>query len=266
MLVYSDYTNQNAHAAGDLLETNVYQEQPINPEDVGTTWEFSFDAKRGDIGGNITAVAFIKTLDPDTGYFITNFIELDTTNLADTWDRFAISLYLITELAGQVLQFGFLSNATNNEPSGNFYDNVAFSQIPNVPGGTVSGINARSAGCVNVTDPQAAFAPLADLALVESWNCGELGLSVTAGDTVRLIVGGSGFTAFFSGQVEALGGGSVFCRNLTQEVDVTTPVADADGLAPAQDCRSHAVTSYGRSWRARQSSLLRPSASSPGLV
>jgi hypothetical protein len=96
-------------------------------------------------------------------------------------------------------------------------------------GGTVVGINARFAACVNATDPQSVVTPLPGLALVESWDCEALGLTATTGDTVRLIVSGTGFTASFAGRVDALEGGTVLCRNLKQGVDVTAPVANAGG-------------------------------------
>ena len=34
------------------------------PRAVGETWVFAFDAKRGNIAGASTALAFIKTIDP----------------------------------------------------------------------------------------------------------------------------------------------------------------------------------------------------------
>jgi hypothetical protein len=224
LLVFSDYTNQGAHTAGDLLETNVYQEQVIGIEDVGTTWEFSFDAKRGNVDGATTTSAFIKTLDPNAGFFQTNFITFDTTDLPDIWGRFAISLFIGADLNGQILQFGFLSNATDNEPSGVFYDNVTFSQIPTL-GGTVAGINAGYALCTNVTEPQTVATPLPDVVLVESWACAPLGLTAAAGDRVRLTAGGRGFTAFFGGRAQGLAEGIVQCNNLTQAVEVTAPLS-----------------------------------------
>ena len=38
--------------------------------------------------------------------------------------RYEISLAIGASLAGQLLQFGFVAKATNNEPSGVFYDNI----------------------------------------------------------------------------------------------------------------------------------------------
>jgi hypothetical protein len=103
--------------------------------------------------------------------------------------------------------------------------------LPPAPlGGTVAGINARFAGCVNLTLPQEVFTPLPELLGVESWDCVALGLSSTSGDTVRLIVGGTGASATFAGQVEGFEIEEVLCLNLTQAVDVNAPLSGEDRL------------------------------------
>jgi hypothetical protein len=134
--IYNDYNccDPQGHDNGtDVVESNVFQEPfpalaPIPARDIGKTVVFSFDAKRGDINdpsGSSTALAFIKTLDPDAGFAQTNFVTVDTTNLATSWNRLTISLPLTDpQLEGQILQFGFLTTASNFEPSGNFYDNI----------------------------------------------------------------------------------------------------------------------------------------------
>jgi hypothetical protein len=95
-------------------------------EDIGKTLTFSFDAKRGNIEGATTALAYIQTLDPTAGFNRTNFVTIDMTNLsADSWNRYEISLDLTDPLlVGQTLQFGFQNTASNFEGSGNFYDNI----------------------------------------------------------------------------------------------------------------------------------------------
>jgi hypothetical protein len=123
--VYSDYGNLD-HANGNIIEANVFQEQTVGVVDIGSTWIFQFDFKRGNIGGASTAMAFIKTIDPGAGYALTNFITADMTNLSSMWGSTQLSIYIDPSLAGQILQFGFLSNATNYEGSGIFYDNVNF--------------------------------------------------------------------------------------------------------------------------------------------
>jgi hypothetical protein len=118
--IYNDYNNAD-HAAGNIIEAVVFRERPIEAGDVGTTIVFKFDAKKGNIVPPTTAAAFIKTI---AGSNTTNNIAIDTTNLPDTWDTFTISLPIIPELVGQVLQIGFQSRATNYNSSGIFYDNI----------------------------------------------------------------------------------------------------------------------------------------------
>ncbi len=123
LVVYSDYANPD-HGAGLLIESNLFQEQTIL---VGATgvWIFTFDAKMGDLGGNSTAAAFIKTLDPNAGWATTNFITLDMTYIPTTWGTYSVAID-VTGLDAQILQFGFMTVASNYEPCGVFYDNLNF--------------------------------------------------------------------------------------------------------------------------------------------
>jgi hypothetical protein len=144
MVVYNDYNNPN-HADGAHIEANVFQEMAIGADDVGATWVFEFDAKRGNIGGATTALAFIKTLNPAANYALTNFITQDMTAVPDTWGRYQISITIDGALAGQILQFGFLSVASYYEPSGIFYDNLAFRRfVPTTVTVDPKTFNARS--------------------------------------------------------------------------------------------------------------------------
>lgn len=130
--VYSDYNNTD-HGLGYRIESNVFHEQTIGAADVGNTWVFQFDAKRGNLAGSSTALAFIKTLSPPT-YVLTNFITLNTTAIPTTWGTYSVFITVDASLVGQVLQFGFLSNATNYESSGIFYDNLSWGQgVTSVP-------------------------------------------------------------------------------------------------------------------------------------
>ncbi|MEO1573490.1 MAG: VPLPA-CTERM sorting domain-containing protein [Pseudomonadota bacterium] len=143
LVTFSDYNNGD-HGVGNLIEANVFQEQIIGSGDLGSEWTFSFDAKMGDLAGGSTAIAFIKTLDPNNGFALTNFVTLDMTNIASTWSTFAMSLFIDPALDGQILQFGFASVATNFEASGVFYDNVDFRPVP-LPGAVwlmISGLAA----------------------------------------------------------------------------------------------------------------------------
>ena len=126
LVVYSDYNNGD-HANGNIVEANVFQEQIIGAVDDGTTWTFLFDAKRGDIQPNTTALAFIKTLDPNT-FGLSSFLTVDTTNLPLTWGTYSIDIAIHSGLVGHILQIGFLSQTTNYTPSGVLYDNIRWGQ------------------------------------------------------------------------------------------------------------------------------------------
>lgn len=129
--VYSDYNN--ADHACCLIEANVFQEQIISGADVGSTWSFSFDSKRGNIDGDTTALAFIKTLNPAAGFALTNFITADMTSISTDWNRHTLSITIDPGLVGQILQIGFASTATGFQGSGIFYDNIDFAAVP-IPG------------------------------------------------------------------------------------------------------------------------------------
>ena len=126
LVSFSDYNNAD-HGNGAFIESNVFQERTIGAGDVGTTWVFGFQAKMGNLTGGSTALAFIKTLDPNAGWATTNFITLDMTSTPASWSQYTIDLEIIPALAGQIVQFGFSNTATNYESSGVFYDEVTFS-------------------------------------------------------------------------------------------------------------------------------------------
>lgn len=126
--VYSDYNNQGAHTAGYLVESNVYHEQTVAAQDVLNTWTLQFDAKLGNLAAPSTALAFIKTIDPNNGWAMTNFITVNTTAIPATWNTYTISITVDASLVGQLMQFGFANTATHNNASGVFYDNVVWHQ------------------------------------------------------------------------------------------------------------------------------------------
>ncbi len=137
LVVFSDYENAD-HGNGLLIESNVYQEQMIGPDDVGTTWCFRFQHKKGNIEGNTTALAFIKTLDPDNNFALTNYLTVDMTSVPDTWGVDSLSIFIDDSLENQLLQIGFSNLATFYEGSAVFYDNLAFEECDgtsDVPGG-----------------------------------------------------------------------------------------------------------------------------------
>ncbi len=128
LVIFNDYQNAD-HALLNIVESNVFQEQTVTALDVGTTWKFEYQAKLGNITGDSTAKAFIKTIDPSDNWAMTNFVFVEMTNTPVTWMGYSLSLYIDAGLDGQLLQIGFLSTATNYESSGIFYDNLVFNEF-----------------------------------------------------------------------------------------------------------------------------------------
>ncbi len=94
LVVFSDYNNQD-HAVGNIIESNVFQEQIVGPSDIGSVWIFDFQAKMGNLDAESTALAFIKTLDPSSGYALTNYFSVDMTNIPETWNAYSLSITLM---------------------------------------------------------------------------------------------------------------------------------------------------------------------------
>ncbi|MFN9183279.1 MAG: PEP-CTERM sorting domain-containing protein [Planctomycetota bacterium] len=135
--VYSDY-NSEAHANGKYNEALVFQERTIGASNVGAgkAFSFSFDhLKNGPINGDgdSRTFAFVKVLkSSDFSYALLGQIEFETTNAStSTWANHAMQL-AATDLswAGELVQFGFRSYATNYKDTGRFYDNLNFSAVP----------------------------------------------------------------------------------------------------------------------------------------
>jgi hypothetical protein len=132
--IYSDYNNPE-HANGNIVEANVFQEQVIGASDLGKIYRFSFDYKasfaNGPAGSTRTH-AFIKVLNPFAGFSLSAFPRIETTSASNTiWSEGNnIDITIDNSWTGQILQFGFMSTATNYQNSGVFYDNVSFSQVP----------------------------------------------------------------------------------------------------------------------------------------
>ena len=137
LVVSSDYGNVD-HADSNFIEMNLYQEWTLGPENMGHTYQFKFDAKRGNLEGVSTAAAFIKTLDPNSGYALTNFITRDMTSVSETWETYWLQITVDNSLLGQILQMGFMNTATKYQGAAVFYDNTEF-------GNEVSGVPSRSA-------------------------------------------------------------------------------------------------------------------------
>lgn len=129
LAVYSDYYNQAAQTAGQLVEANVFQQFPIFAEDSGT-YEFRFDAKAGNLASPSKAQAFIKVLDPSAGYATVAMATLDTSALPAIWGTYSMQLALDESMEDMILQFGFSATASQNVGSGGIYDNVSFGIAP----------------------------------------------------------------------------------------------------------------------------------------
>ena len=124
LVMYSNYWDGNHGNLDFVIESNLYQEWTVTPG--AGTWYFTFDAKMGDLAGSSEAYAFIKVLDPAAGWITTHFITADMTNTPTTWTDGVLSIDL-NGLEGRIVQIGFMTNASNYEPCGVLYDNIAFS-------------------------------------------------------------------------------------------------------------------------------------------
>lgn len=138
--VFSDYENADHGNNGRLIESNVFQEQTIGAADVGQRWVFKFQSKMGNLVAPSTAMAFIKTLDPGSGYALTNFLTVDMTTISTDWGGSWIAIEIDASLEGQILQIGFANIASNYVSSGIYYDNIIWEQdyTTAVPDGTVA--------------------------------------------------------------------------------------------------------------------------------
>jgi hypothetical protein len=127
--VYNNYLNTYHQQAGYEIEVNVYQEQEIGAEDANL-WLFNFDYKKGNIAGSSTAQAFIKVIDPASGYTATLELYYPINPGDDLWYGGSLEVEIPGDWVGQILQFGFMNTASNWEGSGIFYDNVQVFRNP----------------------------------------------------------------------------------------------------------------------------------------
>jgi len=135
--IYSDYNNADHGNAAVTHVSSVFKEQTMVGDESGT-WTFSFDAKAPFEGGidtsQVSARAFIKTIDPNNNYALTNEIFIDMTDVSNTdWASFSMDFTILdgAALTGQLLQFGFETTGGNYADSGIYYDNINFtSEVP----------------------------------------------------------------------------------------------------------------------------------------
>jgi len=129
--VYSDYLNAGVHGSpGWLVESNTFREWVVDASDVGKTFRFTFDVKRGDLDlANVTAHAFIKTIDNVT-FNLSGAEIVATAGQPTTWSTVSIEMGpLDASQIGHFFQIGFLCTAGNYDPSGMFYDNLLLEDI-----------------------------------------------------------------------------------------------------------------------------------------
>ncbi|MEM7456478.1 MAG: hypothetical protein AAF456_19185 [Planctomycetota bacterium] len=141
LVTLNDYNNgSHVNDMNWEIEANVFREWVIDAADVGSTWEFQFDAALRDLAAPTTANAFIKTLDPNAGYATTNLISEDMSSIGG-WATYSLTIDITNDLVGQILQIGFANtvitqgNGDPADPSGILYDNIIFdigSATPNV--------------------------------------------------------------------------------------------------------------------------------------
>ena len=137
--VFSNYGDE-AHATKNL-ETNVFREYTVAEADVGTTFTYSFIAKRpaadtgcGSANADTSAVAnkceaFIKVLNPGNGYAAEPGVYLDTSGVSLTeWEAHSLTVDITAGMVGWPLQFGYSSTGGNYAPTSVLYDNMVVAQ------------------------------------------------------------------------------------------------------------------------------------------
>lgn len=138
MAVYSDYNNADHNGTGRLINALVFQEIVVDAANLDKTITFSFlagpasytDEVADPLGPSASSLAFIKTIDPGAGFATTQIDTVDTTVLTGP-TALSVSIFLDSNVvaAGQVLQFGFESTASDYDATGRHYDNLNL-QVP----------------------------------------------------------------------------------------------------------------------------------------
>lgn len=147
--VFSDYQNPS-HLSSDLVETFVQQNFVIDADDVDQTWVFRFDYKKGDLVSPSTSAVFVQTVDPASGFVVTNYVSYETSDAPDSWSTQS-EIYLTIEpgMVGSFLQFGFVTTATDNDPSSIFYDNLEFFAAADTDGDGIPEVIDNCIGIAN---------------------------------------------------------------------------------------------------------------------
>ena len=154
--VFSDYLNGD-HGNGNIIDTYAFREAIVGSDDVGMTYDFTFDYRRADDpngpANSMTTAAYYRVLTPAPDFFTVEEGFLDTTNATFDWtEEASLSVTIDPSWVGNFVQYGFNTNGTNFDGSGIYYDNVSF-EIPGEgcvnPLGDIDGN-----GLVNLLDVQ----------------------------------------------------------------------------------------------------------------
>ena len=138
--VFNDYENGD-HGNGNFIEANVFQERTISAPDLGRSYTFTFDHRTA-IGGfnpNLMdpnfkdALAFVKVIDQNNGFVLVQYDTLHTAINAAWTEGSTLKGTIDPAWNGFIIQFGFLSRATNYAPTGVYYDNVSFTTVEPIP-------------------------------------------------------------------------------------------------------------------------------------
>jgi hypothetical protein len=125
--VFSDYNNDDAHGNAKLVEASVFKEFTVNSGDQGG-YLFSYDVKLPSTNAATapsTVYAFIKVLDPDSGYQTTVFKTLNSIDASNSdWENRSLYINIKESQVGDIIQFGFGSTATSYNDSSVLYDNI----------------------------------------------------------------------------------------------------------------------------------------------
>ena len=130
--VYNDYNNPiHGDGSGNIIEAILFRPiGVIGAGDVGQTWTLSFEVKQGNQMPPSTSYAYIKVIESSANFADLAIDSFDTTAIGSGWTGGSVSLVIDAAWVGETLEIGFATRATNFDPSGVFYDNIAVSAAP----------------------------------------------------------------------------------------------------------------------------------------
>lgn len=136
--IFSDYNSWSPFTTpGTTLQTYTYRDLgTIGADDVGLTYRFGFDGKDGGISADPAsqAWAFVKVLKQSDGsYFELKNNTFDSTVFTVDWSGGYVDLLIDVGMVGELVQFGYATEATDWAPSAVFYDNLGFAEVSAVP-------------------------------------------------------------------------------------------------------------------------------------